>query len=263
MYKKLKYPTITILALFLAVSIAFGLIFRWYCSSIPLVAILLAETVYRNRNKPVHEVSTTSDHLPVIPANLITSISDFLLKDYVTCVVDRDYRSIGTGSPEEVLSAWGNLLSQYQNIKKDPAFSKELMLSKTIYEYEIREAFICLNTEILNNGYCNSSIKWLKKLYPNYLFTKETLQNDLRLISLAEKAYRANYELAIRQMDKSGEDNPQEVTRDHFHYILFEISKLEGVKYDMTISLMEYAILENRLYKHYEFLKDQNAKHGR
>ena len=267
-----KYSLIAGIAGLLIIVIALLLVFisfkafLWYVVIVSLT-IYIAEC-WRVKGlllpkRKVKPISTTTDHLPAEQENLIQSITELILKDFVTCIVDKNYSCLGTGTPSEITTAWGRIISQYQAIRKDPAFYKDLLLSKKIYEYEIRTGFITLNSAILKHGYSRSAIKALKTLYPQFQFIKESLEKDLKNIAIGEIFHKGNYDKAIKLLEENQSQEHKTATRQDFYTSLIEINKLEGTKYDMNITVMEFAILENRLHEHYEFLKDQNRKNGR
>ncbi|MCD6012880.1 MAG: hypothetical protein K0Q79_2742 [Flavipsychrobacter sp.] len=203
------------------------------------------------------------------PSKLIDKISNWMVKGMIDCCFYNDFSSIGTGSPEEIQAAFGNLISQYHDACKSEHMKQYVRLSASIKTIEFQWQTVNLIAEILKERFCESAAKYLRELYPLYPFTQETFEHDLGMVGKGEIANQIKYERLNTELEKLEKglkkDEHLNTQQKHENFInrLFEINKYEGVKYDInTMSVLELAIAENRLSKYIEDLNDQIKKNG-
>jgi hypothetical protein len=189
--------------------------------------------------------------------NVITSIADLLLKDFIRCCVYRDLSVLGTGTEEELQQAFTNLLSQYYEVKNDERVKYEVKLRKDIATLELRKYRVDVLSSILMDRYSEAAAEGLRLLYPLYEFTEETLAHDLGMVGKAEISKELEHNRVCKKLDslytqkQIGKKESPEKKYRNFISRLMDINKVEGVRYDMqTITVMEYAIAEARLMDH-------------
>jgi hypothetical protein len=198
---------------------------------------------------------------------IINTITTLKLKAFITCCIDNDLSVLGEGTPEELQAAFNEIISQYYEVKRDENVKQYLKLQKEKGQIELRKATIETISEAMQSRYVPSVCDILRKLYPAYAFTEQSYISDLKLVAIGEIATQRKYERIVKtieDLDNKASDQNLTAIEKHrnFIYRLMDINKVEGVKYDMDMTVMEYAIAESRLNEHIENLKKQ-ANNGR
>lgn len=280
----LTTPQIKATIIFIAICIgaSIGLFFwHWWAGFAPIAAIYLIEwgcsawvngDYYPPGVPEYKKKGVLLQECPEMPlANiLITSISQWYVRDMIQCSYYENYSSLGTGTTAEIQSAYNNLISQYYEAKNDQTMKAYIGLMKKIKVLELNDAIIETNVAILKVWYSKSAATALRKLPPYYQYTEQSYLNDIKMQVTGEIAKGIEYERLCRQLQKMEGENVSEAKQTpeqkHKNLIrgLMDINKVEGIKYDInTMTVLEYAIAENRLHDYVESLKAQAKTHGR
>jgi len=238
--------------------------------AISLTSIALAEYIVRciKAKKVIHPFHKRVKIAPgtPIPTNIITSIRVLLLKDFITCCVDNDLTPLGNGTPQELNAAYESILSQYYDVRKDEGVKAYIHLLREIKAIELHQALVKTISTIMQDRYSYSAAEALRAQYPAYKFIPETVADDLLKVSAAEiantrKLKRLKKALEEREQAQN-DDKTMSVADRHRGFImrLMDINKIEGCRYDDSITVMQYAVLESRLDDHIKNLIKQS--HG-
>lgn len=200
---------------------------------------------------------------------LLTSISEWLVKGLIECCFYDNYQSVGTGTEEEIQSVYANLISQYHQAVKNEQVGNYIKLVKEIKLIELRWAILANVAEIMTERYCESGAIALRTYYPAYQFTPESFKDDLDMVSKSEIANQIKYERLQAQLAKLDGSQKTESAltpvQRHANFLsrLAEINKYEGTRYKVDeTTVLELAVLENRLNDYIETLQEQAQKNG-
>lgn len=206
---------------------------------------------------------------PITNPNLINSISVWLVSDMIKAVFYADYSSIGIGTEDEIDKAFSNLISQYHEACKNEWVKTYVQLTAKIKAIELQWAIINSIADVMTTRYNELGAARLRELYPAYEFTPESLLSDLNKIGVGEIATKRKYDLYTEQLEKmnAGKDGKKNETpldrHSNFLARLAEINKYEGTRYrPEETTVLELAVLENRLSEHYERELEKAHKHG-
>ncbi len=194
-------------------------------------------------------------------ANIITSISDLTVKQFIQCYAYGKYSVLGIGTDEQLKDGWGVLFSQYHEARKDDSLINYLKLIKQIKILELHRYLITTICAIMKQRYSQSAADVLRSKYPAYKFSKESFEKDLKMVEAAEISNKLKYENLLKQLkireDANGgkELSPEEKEQDIIDSLI-DIRKHENVNYDQNImTVMEFARCQHRILKHIEQLK--------
>lgn len=201
---------------------------------------------------------------------LIDSIADWKVYGLIQACFYEDYSSIGIGTPEELQAAFAHLLCQYHDTCRNEFISHSIKLRSQIKNIELQWEIVNRIAEIMKARYSETGAKILRERYPNYLFTPESIDNDLSMVGKGEIANQIKYERLCNELEKleKGQKKDENLTvqQKHANFLnrLMDINKHEGVKYDIqTMSVLELAIAENRLTEYIEQLQEQMKENER
>jgi hypothetical protein len=207
---------------------------------------------------------------PEIKPKLIDNISKWYIKGLIDACFYDNYESIGKGTETELKAAFEHLLSQYHDQVKSEQLSAFIKLSGQIKAIETQWEIINILSGLLQVHYSEAAAATLNKLYPRFTFSRATIMEDLHKIGQGEIANKIKHERLCKELEKLSK---QQETNDkytpeqrHANFLnkLAEINKFEGVKYDIhTTTVLELAVLENRLTDYIHHLEKEREKHGR
>ena len=216
-------------------------------------------------SKGAKDISSTADHLP--PANpLIRSIAVLLLKDFIKCCVENDLTVLGGDTDEQRNDAFMEILSQYYAAKSDESMLSYIKLLRDIKVLELRKAMVDTLTYIMKERFSHAAAKGLQKLYPKHQFTESTYIKDLEWVGKAEIKKKIELDGLLKQLSERDKENSKgehmtpEQKRVNFIDELMDINKIEGVKYDTTMTVLEYARAQSRKHDHIKNLEKQINK---
>lgn len=210
----------------------------------------------------------------IVPANVVDSIADILAYNFfINCVGKGDYSAIGTGTQEQLQTAFNELLGQYYEVRGDERMKVEIKLRSAIAIFEARQNMIALNVSILKSRYSPAAANGMRKLFTNpfgvplYSFSLKTLENDIRMALVGEKNAQ-NGEIANERNKKQlaamygadGKTAKQTLLQraKAFTSTVLAINNGLNSRHGIhAITLMEYAIGEQQLEQHMNNLKDQ------
>ena len=200
------------------------------------------------------------------------SISTVLAKVlFIDCCIEQNYSALGEGTPEQLADCFQDLLSQYYQVCKNKDIDEEQTLRKKIAILELHLNTVSVNCAILKDRFSNSAIKGLKNYYPNYKYTKESIASDLKAIGVAEIKKRIEYDQLSEQLNKKyadrnkgGGNQKKQTVLDGFKSLeskVMEFNAMDKVTYNLsTMTVLQYALLENKYKAHIENLKEQQRK---
>lgn len=195
---------------------------------------------------------------------IINSIQELILKDFIKCSVYKDLSVLGEGTAEELNKAWLNIMSEYYETAQKQDVITYLKLVRDINLLNLQKALIDSISGILNERYSIEACNTLRSLYPKYKFTEDSFKDDLSLIKGYQTADRISYDKLTKQLEKLEiNKGKEEVLTDtqryaKFIHFLADINKYEGVKYDLSMTVLEYAVHEKRLYDYIEHLNEHS-----
>lgn len=216
--------------------------------------------------KPMPVTVPETPHKP----DIIDNISKWYVKGLIEGCFYQDYQSIGKGTTDELKAAFDHLIAQYHDQVKNEYVKQYVKLSGQIKSIETQWEIVNIIADIVKEHYSESAAKALKQLYPTYEFSRKTIMDDLGKVGKGEIANQIKHERLCKDLAKLSEtqekSNNYTPEQRHAHFLnrLAEINKHEGVKYDVhTTTVLELAVLENRLTDYIEHLEAQKDKHGR
>lgn len=202
--------------------------------------------------------------------DIIDNISKWYVKGLIEGCFYQDYSSIGKGTTEELKAAFDHLIAQYHDQVRNEYVKQYVKLSGQIKAIETQWEIINIIADIVKEHYSESAAKTLRTLYPNYEFSRKSILEDLAKVGTGEISNQIKHERLCKELAKLSEtqekSNNYTPEQRHAHFLnrLAEINKHEGVKYDVhTTTVLELAVLENRLTDYIEHLEAQKEKHGR
>ena len=220
-----------------------------------------------NKFKRKSIIATVTD---TSEAKLRLSISTVLAKVlFIDCCVEQNYSVLGEGTPEMLADCFNDLLSQYYEVCKNADIDEEQKLRKKIALLELHLTTVSTMCSILKDRFSTSAINGLKNYYPNYQYTKETIASDLKSIGVAEIKKKIEYDLAVKQIeekyDKRDKSQPKKQTVLSSYKALeskvMEFNAMDKVTYNLNnMTVLQYALLENKYNLHIENLKEQQRK---
>ena len=196
---------------------------------------------------------------------MITSIKTLILKDFIEISISKDLSILGEGTDVERTSAWMNIMSEYYEACEQTDFIVRLKLVREIELMNLHFKIIEVIGTIMQDHYYSEGAKMLRDLYPQYKFTKESILADLQGVSTREIANKVKYDRMVKQLSKiDSKSENSKVQTDTQKYVQFtkriaNINKHNGVRYDLTMTVLEFAVLEHQLIEHIEHMNE----HGR
>lgn len=198
---------------------------------------------------------------------MITSIKYLILRDFIDIVVYKKFELLGEGSDEERGNAWLNIMSEYYETIEKQDVLIYLKLVRDISMLDLHKALVKAITGIMESRYSHEGAKALKGLYPMFAFSPESYLTDLQAIPTRELANGSKYEALNIQLKKLEEKRTKEKDmtdiqrQGEYMKRIANINKHNGVKYDLSMTVLEFAILEKQLIDHIESINDSH--HGR
>lgn len=193
------------------------------------------------------------------PYNGITSISVLTLRQFIQCICYGNLSVLGEGTPEQLQDAFNDLLSQYYEAKKDEGAKQRVECVAKMKEIEMHAFLLNSLNEILQERYSEAACEILRKLYPKYQFSYESLANDLKTVKTLEIKNAITYDRYKKALDEMG-GNGKAATEQDLIKTLLSISKFQGASYNQEMTVMEFAVAQNMIMEHIEDLEIQNAK---
>lgn len=274
--KKIYGNLIAIFILVALSALTAKLLHSFLACLLPISALFIIEAIFRTyfyfkrlKSQKKRQRIEKEQEAAKQPAQLITSISELLLKDFITCCTKHNYDVLGTGSEQEKRAAFIGLLSQYYEISKNESIFRELNLRKKLMLLEMRQRHISTMAAVLMERYSEAAADSLRKLFlkEKYTFSKETYKNDLEMVRRGEIRKQLEYERIYKQWaemhdgNKKIDDKPEQQYAN-FIARLMDINKIEGVRYDMnTVTTMEFALGEARKVEYIKNLKNGTGQH--
>jgi len=193
-----------------------------------------------------------------------TDISKVPLYAFIQCVVHDNIAALGEGTEAEQRAAYEEILSQYYTAKDDQQMNEYIRLMKQAALSRMRIEIVGQLASICEQRYSAAAAEVLREYYPQMKFTEQTALQDIKNVRNGEISHRMRYDSTMQQIKHM--DSAKGATKDitpaqkmkGVIITLMDISKIEGVRYDMaTMTVLEFAIAENRLIEHIENLKNQ------
>lgn len=207
--------------------------------------------------------------IPVKQTAIIDNIAKWYVKGLIECCFYQDYSSLGTGTDEELKAGFEHLISQYHDQVKNEFVKHYVKLSGQIKAIETQWEIVNIIADIMKEHYSEVAAASLRKMYPLYEFSRKSILEDLAKVGTGEIANQIKHERLCKELAKLSEQQEKNNTytpeQRHSNFLnkLAEINKHEGVKYDInTTTVLELAVLENRLTDYIDHLEKQREKHG-
>jgi hypothetical protein len=204
------------------------------------------------------------------PINIVQSIKDLPLKDFIYCSAENEYSRLGNAPVEVLESAWRRLLSEYYRVKGDGNATLYVEIVGEMESIKFRQVYIAFLSYNIRQLHTQSVAENLKELFPQFDFSKENYLQQLKLIENIEK--RTKYRLAeltnqFDDLEKSKGNTDAVASKDQiyegFMQILLDINQIEKTTYtEENISTYKYAILCKRRDAYIENLQKQNNKNN-
>ena len=213
------------------------------------------------------EQSTTPTAKGLKSLDIIQSIKDITLADFIVCSVDADFSVLGKGTPEELYAAWLKIVGEYQFIRGDENISRHLEVVVKMQAIEFRQIYIDYLIYTLDLRYTDKIAELLREEHSRFQFTTETYLKDLKAVRTIEKRHLLEYDTLkaeLEQIEKqqAAQGNKKMERLDYIN-LLLDINKHEGCKYDESISMEKFALCVKRLEQHVKRMKEKEATHGR
>jgi hypothetical protein len=199
---------------------------------------------------------------------MINSIHKLSLENFIDCLVDQDYKSLGDGTPEEIAATWADLLDQFNDSMGDSATSKHInasaqyLLAKTKYEQANRYI------ELLNDTYVPKWGEELNKLVNAKIVfnphNREEYFSQLKNCHTRNKGNLFNLQLleqdllAFVEVQNSKKDSAPD--RGYFTKVMVNLKNHNAREIPYTISVYEFCVLVNQFTAEN---RQQEAQHGR
>lgn len=192
-----------------------------------------------------------------LPSNLYHHCSELPLADFISCVIDKNYKALlkyGHASPYDLSRAWDSIYSEFSEMSGSPAFKLIMNLSKDIGFLESKLLSISLCLRVMERRADERCIKILKNYGYAYSFNindtdqykkdLETIATRSGSIRLALQQKRNEYNASIKGMSS------KEVTREDFTKILAVLTKYMGFRIDPRQTTVSEYVSYRKLYEH-------------
>lgn len=270
------------LLLFVALSVFFWLEFSPIYCLLPLACVYLLEygaRIIKNKTYTPPLVKTIVGlwpqktihiiHAEAPKPKLLTSISQWYLKDYIQAYFYGDFSSIGTGTADEIREAYNKLISEYDELT---AHESNKILAKLIAKkvfIETQFALVDFIASCMEKFYDASCAATMRKLYPAYTFSEETFIADFEMVGKSDISLKIDYDRTITQIEKiqsaykPNEDYTPKQRHAQFMKKVEQIIQFRKVDFDIEKkTLMDFAVAENAMNEHYEIVKEQIRKNN-
>ena len=197
-----------------------------------------------------------------VKANLITSIGELTMDKFIRCRAHNDLNVLGTGTHGQIKACWDDLMGQYYSALKNENLSQYIKLMRRKIALELRRAIADKYCNMLKTMYSKVIADELRKVFPKFKLTLETLEHDVKMIDTSLIAEKIEYDRIIVQLGKmeslkSLNQTPAEIEEEIIDNLI-AIREHTKTNYDeKTMTVLTYCLCMNRLYKHYEMLKQQ------
>ena len=262
------------LLIWLGLSVFFCLAFKWWAAFIPSIALFLIEWIcrafYGDFTPPLYKylkgkiTRKQPKEIPTKPQTtiLITSISEWLVKQMMDCAYHGNYSSIGSGPG--IVDHFNELMQQYYDMKGDEESGeyKKFMKRKIVLANFILG--IELNAFILKERYSLAAVKYLRQQTPKFEYTRISYKKDAENILKSIVGKKMDLEVLEKQIAEFHKGKGKEKVftplekEGQMNQLIYDISNIEGVKYslkDMTV--MELAVGEKRRLEHIKRIEEQ------
>lgn len=204
------------------------------------------------------------------PLNIVRSIKDLPLKDFIECCCNNRYELLVKGDLEayseaqlkEVYEVWVNLLSQYYEVSGDEELQEQFRITIEMKAIEYQKSVMAVLEQTMLDSYNEDLAAVLREHYPKYTFSKETLEKDFEQAKKLDVKTRMRYDQLKSTLDSLINDTGKKAAKisqeESFYNTLFDINAVEKGAYTKDISTYEFALLRKRLIKHVEYLQSQS-----
>ncbi len=233
---------------------------KWWSWAIPWICAYLLEygmRINRGRFEPPLYKTISAYLKPKRPqiieqktkvAFKINHISQLTIRDFIQCKFFGNYDSlklhIALYHDNEIENHFAILCQQYQEAKKESHITEYANLKGGLMAIEYGWAVVNIWANMLNERYSVSVADGLRKLYPQFKFSKEGWRNDLEQVKMIEETQGAikhmRFETALTKLESTSQS--KEVSnKDQYSNFLATIrdcSKLFGT-IDINVTYMD------------------------
>jgi hypothetical protein len=173
--------------------------------------------------------------LPMASQNITVkhTCQEISLDDFISCMVDEDYSSLGYGTKEEIDKAWSMIRIQYAELADDGSYVNTWKLYRDLEFIKLKIAIIQMCVDRMSEVYLPQFGQILAAYGFNYTWEYGTEQynKQLEAVVISSKRWVVDREIKQNQWDKLNKDSgnsDKKVTRDYFEDTLLTLSKDAG-----------------------------------
>jgi hypothetical protein len=200
--------------------------------------------------------------LTTVPtSNILRSIKDITLDQFISCSVDGDLSVLGTGTPQELQLAWYNLQSQYYIVRGDDRYVRYVAISAEMSAISWRAIYIDYCLFALEKMYVKGVCDLLREDFPKFKFTTESYKIEMGYVRSMEKRNLLRMEELTHEYEQMQKlSSGHKSTREDYVNLLLDINKNEGASYNLSVSVEIFALCMKRLERDYQNIKKNGAR---
>jgi len=194
-------------------------------------------------------------------SNIIQSIKDLTLEQFITCAVDNDLTVLGQGTPQQLHLAWIKLQGQYYNARGDEKYIRYIAIAAEMAAISWRAVYIDYCLYALEKTYVDGVCKLLREDFPKFKFTPETYKTEIGYVRSIEKRNLLRYEELNHEYEQMQKvSGGRKSTREDYVNLLLDINKSEGASYGTDVTVEIFALCLKRMEREYENIKRNGSR---
>jgi len=194
-------------------------------------------------------------------SNIIQSIKDLTLEQFITCAVDGDLTVLGQGNEQQLHLAWIKLQGQYYNARGDEKYIRYIAIAAEMAAISWRSIYIDYCLHALEKTYIKGICDLLREDFKKFKFTPETYKEEIGYVRSMEKRNLLRYEELQHEYEQLQKvSGGRKSTREDYVNLLLDINKNEGASYTTSVTVEIFALCLKRIEREYENSKRNGAR---
>jgi len=194
-------------------------------------------------------------------SNIIQSIKDLKLEQFIACAVDNDLSVLGQGTQQQLQLAWIKLQGQYYNARGDEKYIRYITIAAEMAAISWRAIYIDYCLFALEKRYVKGVCDLLRQDFPKFKFTPESYKTEIGYVRSIEKRNLLRYEELEHEYEQMQKvSGGRKSTREDYVNLLLDINKSEGASYGTDVTVEIFALCLKRMEREYENIKRNGSR---